>query len=209
MHDLLRSKYSDVLDTNILDSIEEVAKYKRFQRGEVILDIGQTIHFIPLVLSGAVKVMREDVDKGELLLYYLSGGDTCTMTATCCTHNRISAIRVIADSQSEIAFVPNNYFSLWLAENESWRNFILQSYSMRLDEMIQAVDSLAFSNMEERVLNYLIQKMKLEDDRILTITHSEIASDLNSSRVVISRVLKKLESDEKIVLLRNEIRILI
>lgn len=209
MHDLLRTRYAGVLDNNILSEIETVAKFRSFERAEVILEIGQSIHFIPLVLSGAVKVMREDAEKGELLLYYLSGGDTCTMTATCCTQNRISAIRVIADSKVEIAFVPNNYFSIWLAENESWRNFILSSYSTRLDEMIQAVDSLAFSNMEDRVISYLNQKVKLEENRILTITHAEIATDLNSSRVVISRILKKLESDEKIVLLRNEIRVLV
>jgi len=208
MLELLRSGYKSILDQKILNQIEEVAKFKSFQKGDVILDIGQSIHFIPLVLSGAIKVMREDLDKGELLLYYLTTGDTCTMTATCCTQNRISAIRVMADSNVDIAFVPNNYFSLWLAENESWRNFIIQSYSIRLDEMMQAVDSLAFSNMEERILSYLTQKTILDEDRILTITHSEIASDLNSSRVVVSRILKKLEQDNKIVLLRNEIRFL-
>lgn len=209
MRELLKTVYTGIFDSKTIENIAEVAVFKSFKKGDVILDIDQSIHFIPLVLNGAVKVMREDPIRGELLLYYLISGDTCTMTATCCTSNKISSIRVIADTAVDLAFIPNNYFNHWLSISETWRNFILQSYSKRLDEMIVAVDSLAFSNMEERVITYLLQKMRLEDNRILTVTHAEIASDLNSSRVVISRILKKLESDEKILLLRNEIRILL
>lgn len=208
MHELLHKVFSATFDTQTLDAISEVAVFKSFVKSETLLEIGQSIHFMPLVINGAVKVMREDPIRGELLLYYLVSGDTCTMTATCCSTNKISAIRVIADTAVDVAFIPNSFFNLWLATNSSWRNFILQSYSTRLDEMIQAVDSLAFANMEERLMAYLKQRMKLEDNRILTITHAEIATDLNSSRVVVSRILKKLESDEKIVLLRNEIRVL-
>ncbi|MBD1430556.1 Crp/Fnr family transcriptional regulator [Sphingobacterium litopenaei] len=209
MRELLKTVYTGIFDSKTIENIAEVALFKSFKKGDIILDIGQSIHFIPLVLNGAVKVMREDPIRGELLLYYLISGDTCTMTATCCTSNKISSIRVIADTAVDLAFIPNSYFNHWLSTSETWRNFILQSYSKRLDEMIVAVDSLAFSNMEERVITYLLQKMRLEDNRILTVTHAEIASDLNSSRVVISRILKKLESDEKILLLRNEIRILL
>lgn len=208
MQNLLHTVYSTVFDEETLHAIQEVAIVKTFIKGDTILDIGQSIHFIPLVLGGAVKVMREDLDKGELLLYYLLPGDTCTMTATCCTSNKVSAIRVVADAETQIAFIPNGYFSLWTRTSESWRNFIIANYSSRLDEMIVAVDSLAFLNMEQRVVDYLRQRMKLEDSRIISITHAEIASDLNSSRVVISRILKKLEVDNKIVLLRNEIRLL-
>ncbi len=78
-----------------------------------------------------------------------------------------------------------------------------------MDEMLQAIDSLAFSNMEERIIQYLKAKVKLNNDRILTLTHQDIASDLNTSRVVVSRILKKLEQEDKIVLLRNEIRVLV
>jgi len=209
MQELLNSAFSGKLDAKTLELIASVANIKSFDKGDVLLEIGQTIHFIPLVLRGAVKVIREDADKGELLLYYLTGGDTCTMTTTCCTANKVSTIRVIADTNVVIAFVPKTYFDLWLSESESWRNFVLQSYAIRLDEMMSAIDNLAFANMEERILSYLKQKVILDEDRILTITHAEIAADLNSSRVVVSRILKKLETDEKIVLLRNEIRVLI
>src|SRR5690606_41243196 len=108
MQDLLKTRYAGVLDNNILSEIEIVAKFRSFERAEVILEIGQSIHFIPLVLSGAVKVMREDVDRGELLLYYLRGGDTCTMTGTCCRPNRISAMRVIEAARVDVAAVPRN-----------------------------------------------------------------------------------------------------
>ncbi|ULT23961.1 Crp/Fnr family transcriptional regulator [Sphingobacterium sp. E70] len=105
--------------------------------------------------------------------------------------------------------IPNEQVNDWMGKYPSWRNFIISSYASRMNEMLQAVDNLAFSNMEERILNYLKAKVNLTNDRILTLTHQDIASDLNTSRVVVSRILKKLENEDKIVLLRNEIRVLI
>lgn len=209
MNTLLKQAFGDTLEEILLQNIQDIAIYKSFEKGEVILDIGQSIFYIPLVLRGSVKILREDKDRGELLLYYLLAGETCTMTTTCCTSNKISSIRAIAETYTQVAFIPYAYFNSWLADYSSWRSFILTSYSKRLDEMIIAVDNLAFYNMEERVLNYLLQKKYIEQNRILEITHTQIANDLNSSRVVISRILKKLEIEDKIVLLRNEIRILI
>jgi len=108
-----------------------------------------------------------------------------------------------------VAMIPNQYLNEWLAKYSSWREFILSSYSSRMNEMLGAIDNLAFSNMEMRIMNYLKEKVRLTDSPILTLTHQEIASDLNSSRVVVSRILKKLENEEQIVLLRNEIRVLV
>jgi CRP/FNR family transcriptional regulator len=111
--------------------------------------------------------------------------------------------------ETTVAMIPNQYLNEWLAKYGSWRSFILNSYSSRMNEMLGAIDNLAFSKMEDRILNYLKEKVRLTDDRILTVTHQDIALDLNTSRVVVSRILKKLENEDKIVLLRNEIRVLI
>ena len=206
---LIESAYSGILEPSLIKELEEVSVIRRFSAGAKIVDIGQELSSIPLLLEGAIKIVREDQVEGELLLYYLAKGETCTMSITCCLGRKKSEIRAQAELDTVVAMVPNGYMNQWLSKYESWRSFILNSYSERMNEMLFAIDSLAFSNMEDRILNYLKEKVKLTEDKILTLTHQDIASDLNSSRVVISRILKKLENQDQIVLLRNEIRVLI
>ncbi len=206
---IIENAYSGILEPALIEEIEAVALIKEFDAGDIIVDIGQYIRSMPLLLSGAIKIVREDEERGEVLLYYLAQGETCTMSIACCMGNKKSEIRAQAEMPTMVAMIPNHFLNDWMVKYNSWRNFILNSYSSRMNEMLGAIDNLAFSNMEERILNYLKEKVKLTNDRILTLTHQEMASDLNSSRVVISRILKKLEHEDKIVLLRNEIRVLI
>ncbi len=206
---IIENAYSGILEPALIEEIEAVALIKAFDAGDIIVDIGQYIRSMPLLLSGAIKIVREDEERGEVLLYYLAQGETCTMSIACCMGNKKSEIRAQAEMPTMVAMIPNHFLNDWMVKYNSWRNFILNSYSSRMNEMLGAIDNLAFSNMEERILNYLKEKVKLTNDRILTLTHQEMASDLNSSRVVISRILKKLEHEDKIVLLRNEIRVLI
>ena len=205
----IAAAFSGVLEPNLIDELVEVATVRFYKEGTVIVDLGQAVKMMPLLLSGAIKIMRQDEEQGELLLYYLEQGETCTMSLACCVGEKVSEIRAIAEIDSFVAMVPNVYMQTWLGKYPSWRNFIMQSYAQRMDEMLGAIDGLAFSNMEKRIMDYLKEKSLLLDDRILTLTHQQIASDLNSSRVVVSRILKKLENEDKIVLLRNEIRVLI
>ena len=206
---LIDDAYIGILEPALIEEIKAVATLRTFQSGETIMDIGQYIRAMPLLLSGAIKIMREDEKEGELLLYYLEKGETCTMSIACCIGNKKSEIRAQAEMETRVAMIPNQYLNEWLAKYGSWRSFILNSYSSRMNEMLGAIDNLAFSKMEDRILNYLKEKVRLTDDRILTVTHQDIALDLNTSRVVVSRILKKLENEDKIVLLRNEIRVLI
>ncbi|MCT1532797.1 Crp/Fnr family transcriptional regulator [Sphingobacterium daejeonense] len=206
---LIDDAYIGILEPALIEEIKAVATLRTFQSGETIMDIGQYIRAMPLLLSGAIKIMREDEKEGELLLYYLERGETCTMSIACCIGNKKSEIRAQAEMETTVAMIPNQYLNEWLAKYGSWRSFILNSYSSRMNEMLGAIDNLAFSKMEDRILNYLKEKVRLTDDRILTVTHQDIALDLNTSRVVVSRILKKLENEDKIVLLRNEIRVLI
>ncbi|MFD1166428.1 Crp/Fnr family transcriptional regulator [Sphingobacterium daejeonense] len=206
---LIDDAYIGILEPALIEEIKAVATLRTFQSGETIMDIGQYIRAMPLLLSGAIKIMREDEKEGELLLYYLEKGETCTMSIACCIGNKKSEIRAQAEMETTVAMIPNQYLNEWLAKYGSWRSFILNSYSSRMNEMLGAIDNLAFSKMEDRILNYLKEKVRLTDDRILTVTHQDIALDLNTSRVVVSRILKKLENEDKIVLLRNEIRVLI
>ncbi|GEM68525.1 Crp/Fnr family transcriptional regulator [Sphingobacterium mizutaii NBRC 14946 = DSM 11724] len=206
---LIENAYTGILEPALIEEIEAVATLKTFQSGDIIIDIGQYIRSMPLLLTGAIKIMREDEKEGELLLYYLAKGETCTMSIACCLGNKKSEIRAQAEMETVVAMIPNQYLNEWLVKYSSWRSFILNSYSSRMNEMLGAIDNLAFSKMEDRIMNYLKEKVKLTEDRILTVTHQDIALDLNTSRVVVSRILKKLENEDKIVLLRNEIRVLV
>jgi len=206
---LIENAYTGILEPALILEIEAVATLKTFKTAEIIVDIGQYIRSMPLLLTGAIKIMREDEKEGELLLYYLEKGETCTMSIACCIGNKKSEIRAQAEMETTVAMIPNQYLNDWLAKYSSWRNFILNSYSSRMNEMLGAIDNLAFSKMEDRIMHYLKEKVRLTEDRILTVTHQDIAVDLNTSRVVVSRILKKLENEGKIILLRNEIRMLI
>jgi len=205
----IEQAYTGILEPALIKEITHTARIRTFHAGDLIIDTDQYIRAMPLLLEGAIKVVREDEAKGELLLYYLEQGQTCAMSIACCMGNKKSEIRAWAEKDTTVAMIPNEQVNSWMGTYSSWRNFIISSYASRMNEMLQAIDNLAFSNMEERIVNYLQTKVNLRDDRILTLTHQDIASDLNTSRVVVSRILKKLENEDKIVLLRNEIRVLI
>lgn len=197
-----------LFDAEILDNIAEVAFLKTFKKSDIIIDIGQDLNFIPLLVKGNIKVLREDDRGDELLLYVLESGDTCAMSLTCCMVKSASKIRAIADEDATVIMIPIENMQLWFNTNESWRNFILQSYQVRFDEMLETIDTLAFMKMDERLFKYLTDQVKLASSTNLEMTHLEIAEDLNTSRVVISRLLKQLEREGKIELGRNKIHVI-
>ncbi|WP_340154442.1 Crp/Fnr family transcriptional regulator [uncultured Winogradskyella sp.] len=205
--DLLQP-FNYLFDPELIDKIANVAFLKTFQKADIIIDIGQDLNYIPLLISGNIKVLREDDNGDELLLYVLESGDTCAMSLTCCMVKSVSKIRAIADEEATVIMIPIENMKLWFNTNESWRNFILQSYQVRFDEMLETIDTLAFMKMDERLFKYLTDHVKLSASTNLEITHQEIAEDLHTSRVVISRLLKQLERENKIELGRNKISVL-
>jgi CRP/FNR family transcriptional regulator len=208
MKDLLHQIYGTILEEALLNEIEQVAMLKEFKEGDVIIDFGDYIKKMPLLLSGAIKILREDFDEGELLLYFIEKGDTCSMSMACCIGDTKSEIRAVAETDGQVVMIPVMYMELWLGKYKSWRNYVFASYNNRLKEMLTAIDNLAFMNMDKRLLNYLLEKAKINDNKEINTTHQEIAYDLNTSRVVISRLLKALEIDKKIKLHRAFIEIL-
>lgn len=204
----LLESFQYIFDNEILDLIAETARLKTFDKGEIIIDIGQKLEFIPLLIKGNIKVLREDAEGDELLLYVLESGDTCAMSLTCCMARSVSKIRAVADDNVTVIMIPLDHMRQWFNTNESWRNFILQSYQIRFDEMLETIDTLAFMKMDERLFKYLTDKVKLTADTTLDITHQEIAEDLHTSRVVVSRLLKQLEKANKIELGRNKISVI-
>jgi CRP/FNR family transcriptional regulator len=207
MKELLHQTYGSIFEEALLNEIEQVALIKEFNEGDVIIDFGDKILKMPLLLSGAIKILREDFDEGELLLYFIEKGDTCSMSMTCCIGETKSEIKAVAETNGKVVMIPVMYMELWLGKYKSWRNYVFNSYNNRLKEMLNAIDSLAFMNMDERLLNYLLEKSKINGSREINATHQDIAYDLNTSRVVISRLLKALENEGKIKLHRAYIEI--
>lgn len=208
MEELIYKTYSGRFEKALIEEIVSSAKLVEFKEGDVLIDIGNYIKTVPLLITGAIKIMREDLDKGELLLYFIEKGDTCAMTLACCVGNKKSEIKAVAENDGLVAMIPVGKMEEWLGKYKSWRAFVIESYNNRFVELLGALDNIAFMNMDNRLYKYLLEKSQVNRSNIINKTHKEIADDLNSSRVVISRLLKALENEGKIKLNRNSIELL-
>jgi len=204
----LQDYYSVVFEEDLINEIAKVGTYKQVKENELLIDLGDKFEQIPLIISGAIKISHED-DKGEeIILYFLERGDTCASTFSSGLHSTKSKIRGVAEKDSEIILIPIEKLEEWMIKYKSWRTFIIESYNIRLAEMLEAIDTLAFMKMDQRLYKYLSDKVKIMRSPILNTTHQHIADDLHTSRVVVSRLLKQLENEEKIKLHRNKIEVL-
>ena len=208
MKELLKTTFGFIFEDNLIDEIAEVSLLRDFTEGDILIDFGDYIKKMPLLIEGAIKILREDFDEGELLLYFIEKGDTCAMTMACCMGETKSEIRAVAETNGKVIMIPVHKMEEWLGKYKSWRNYVFNSYNNRLKEMLNAIDNLAFMNMDERLMNYLTDKSKINHSNEIHTTHQEIAYDLHTSRVVVSRLLKALENDGKIKLHRASIELL-
>lgn len=201
----LKNNFGHLFEDSLLNEINQVGTYKDLPEGFKMMEIGDYVRSMPLLISGAIKILREDNDGDELLLYFLERGDTCAMTLTCCLGQTKSEIRAIAEKDTTLVMVPIEKMEQWSEKYKSWRKFVFESYYSRLNELFATIDSIAFLNMDERLLKYLQEKSRISETKTVYNTHQEIAYELHSSRVVISRLLKKLENLGKIELHRSHI----
>ncbi len=208
IQDKLEINYGYLFETELLDEIEKAGKLVKVSQGDMMMDIGQQINAMPLLFDGAIKILTEDEDGDELLLYFIEVGDTCAMTFSCCMGAGKSEIRAIAETDSEMLMIPIEKMDDWMARFRSWRAFILDSYHERLSELLETIDTLAFMKMDDRLLKYLRDKAMVTHDDMIYTTHRDIAQDLHTSRVVVSRLLKGMEREGKIELQRNQIKVL-
>lgn len=208
MIEILKNNYGHLFEDKLIEEINTIGILKKISEGQKLIEIGQYIKSMPLLISGAIKIMRDDGDGEELLLYFLESGETCAMTLTCCLGQTKSKIRAISEIPTELIMIPIEKMEEWTSKYKSWRNFVFESYHNRLMEMLETIDSIAFLKMDKRLLKYLIEKCKITNDHTVNNTHQEIANELHTSRVVISRLLKKLENQGKIELNRNSIKII-
>lgn len=202
---LVRKVLSYLLEDLLVDEMIRVGKIRQFGTDEIILNVGDFMEYVPVVLEGSVKISRENSSGEELLLYYIEGGDTCAMTMQCCVKKSNSEIKATSMEPSLILMIPVEMMESWLDKFKSWREYILQSYHTRMMELMETIDAITFMRLDERLLKYLIDQAKLLGSLEIHHTHQQIAEDLHSSRVVISRLLKQLEIKGIISLNRSKI----
>ena len=205
---LLEEHYGIYFEEALRREIIEYGMLKKVSTGDLMIDIGDYVRSMPLLISGAIKIMREDDNGDELVLYFLEKGDACAMTMTCCMGSTRSKIRAVAASDTLLIMIPVQKMEEWIIKFRTWRSFVFESYDTRFEEMLSVINALAFQQMDERLYNYLKDKAMVLGDAIITNTHQEISKDLNTSRVVISRLLKQLENSGYVQLHRNHIEIL-
>lgn len=178
-----------------------------FEAGQVIVQAEKFVKVVPLLTKGAVKVLRVNENGNELFLYYILAGESCAVSLASSLNNKPSYIKAIAEEHTELIAIPASLALEWYKKYNSWQLFVLETMNLRFDELIKTIDNVAFNNIDFRLLNFLKIKSKVLKTNHINITHQEIANELSTSREIISRLLKKLENDNKVVLSRNKIEI--
>jgi len=194
-------------EQGLLNSIEKDAVYKTFAAGEVIMRTGQYIKSTVLVLQGSIKIYRENEEGGEFLMYYLGPGEACAVSMICAIQSQASEIMAVAEEETEVIMFPIQLMDELMNTYKSWYQFVLQTYRSRFDELLSVVDNIAFRNMDERLEFYLKRYITKTGKKNIELSHQQIADDLNSSREVISRLLKKMEQRKLVKLHRNLIEL--
>lgn len=205
---LLQEFFPDLTEPALQTEMAAFGQVWTYQAGEVIMDYESYIRMVPLVISGSIKVIRQDEEGNELFLYYLEPSHTCSMSFTCCMMNKRSVIKAVAEEQSTFIGIPIQQVDIWMTRFTSWKNFVMRSYDDRLLELVKVIDSIAFSNMDQRLMKYLKNRARISNTKHINVTHQEIAYDLNASREAVSRLLKRLEKKGVVELGRNLILLL-
>jgi CRP/FNR family transcriptional regulator len=192
----------------MISKILELSVHKTFEEGDVILQENAHIRSIPIVTSGSIRVMRSEGDEKEILLYYIKAGESCIMSFLGGLHNDTSKVRAVAEEKTEILFVPVTKVKELIREYPEWLDYIFRLYHQRFEELLEVVNAVAFKKMDERLLLFLEKKADITQNKILSITHEQLAAELGTARVVVSRLLKQMEVEGLVQLGRNKITLL-
>ncbi len=203
----LQENFPIISEPELIEEIMKVAYIHEMETDEILIDINENIKNLPLLVEGSVKILREDEEGNEVFLYYVDAGNTCAATLTCCMDSKISNIRAVVEEKAIFLAIPYEYMDIWMGKYKSWREFILTTYSLRFEELLKAVDQLAFKKMDQRILNFLKEKSKLIGSSTIKISHQQIAYDLNTSREVVSRILKQMEKEGVVKISRGQLEL--
>ena len=190
-------------ETELMNEIIANGVIKTIPAGEVLMRTGQFIKSTMLILEGNVKVFRENEDGGEFLMYFLQPGEACAISIICAAKTEASRVMAKTTEETTVLMIPLQLLDRWMLDYKSWYHFVLSTYRNRFDELLVLIDQVAFRNMDERLLSYLERHAKVHNSSIISLSHQQIADELNSSREVISRLLKKMEQRHMVILHRN------
>lgn len=189
----------------LIDKLYQYSMLKTYEAGEVILNENAHVRSIPIVTSGTLKVMRTEEDGREILLYYIKAGESCIMSFLGGLHNETSKVKAEVEEDAEILFLPIEKVSLFIKEYPQWLDYIFRLYHKRFEELLEIINAIAFKKVDERLLALLHKKQALTGNKTLSITHEQLANELGTARVVVSRLLKQLEETGAVQLGRNKI----
>jgi CRP/FNR family transcriptional regulator len=196
------------LEKELIAEIAQAGEVKTFKEGDVLMRVGQYIRFTMLILDGLVKIYREDDEGNEFFIYFLGPGKACALSMICASKQETSELMARAMTDITVLAIPLSSMDRWMMQYKSWYHFVLGTYRQRFEELMQTIDHVAFRNMDERLVFYLKRQQDQLQTHTLPLTHTEIAQDLNSSREVITRLLKKMADKGMIKLQRQHIEIL-
>ncbi|MBP4138584.1 Crp/Fnr family transcriptional regulator [Flavobacterium geliluteum] len=194
--------------SELISDIEKNASEQDFKAGTILMRTGQYIKNTILVTKGKIKIYREGEDGGEFLMYYLQPGQACAISMICATKSEKSQIMAKVVEDVSVMMIPLNLMDKWMMEHKSWYEFVIETYKNRFEEILEVVDSIAFRSMDERLEFYLKRHSDACGCTEVKLSHQEIATELNTSREVISRLLKKMEQRGLVKLNRNQIELL-
>jgi CRP/FNR family transcriptional regulator, anaerobic regulatory protein len=200
--------FSSVFEPDLLTEIEARSTLMKISGGETVMRIGSPVWAVPLVISGIVKVSRVNDEGQEILLYYVRKGETCAMSFTCWMTSKVSSVEGVAEEDSVLLAVPGKVVDEWLLKYPSWKKFVMTTILDGFTIVIKSIDNIAFKKMDDRLIIYLKEKSKATGSSLINLTHQQIGDELGTNRVVVSRLLKKLENDNRLLLYRNQIKLL-
>ncbi len=193
-------------DPQLLAEFNKHARLKHFTTGDVLMYPGAKIVFVPLVIKGSIRVLRESEDGKEVFLYHLFPGQTCATSLNCCRANQTNMIKAVAEDDTEVYMIPAQLVDDWFRFRE-WKEFVNNTYSNRFSELLNVIDLIAFNNMDVQLLNYLQKRAQALNTKALHITHQQIAYELHTQREAISRLLRQMENKGLVKLGRNVIEL--
>lgn len=193
---------------DLLKKLYQYSVAKTYTQGDIILDENAAIRSIPIVVKGMIKVMRTEEEGREILLYYIQAGESCIMSFLGGMHNEKSIVKAEVEEDAEILFLPVDKVFIFIKEYPEWLDYIFRLYHKRFEELLEIINAIAFKKADERLLNLLHKKHEISQSKIIIGTHEQLANELGTARVVVSRLLKQLEEEGKVKLGRNKIILL-
>jgi len=204
----LDTVYSTVFESALLKELEEKSMLINASPGQLLINMGQTIKMVPMVLDGTLKVSRENDEGQELVLYYVRSGEGCAMTFSCGMMSRTSLVKGMAEDDLTMLCVPVAVMEEWMQKYPSWKKYVMSTIVNEFIDVIKSVDDVTFKKMDDRLISYLKEKSKISGSALVNLSHQQIADEMGTNRVVISRLLKKLENEKRLLLFRNQIKLL-